>query len=148
MTDATPELTRYSLFSPFLAGAEGQDENSEKQFFEKFSAAPEYIQEFLVASETAEEIAKWADEGVLPDTHWVAVPKLIAYIVFKDVQVSQVRELLSKLNLDTPTVSALSVKIAQLVEPYMDAPTTTKQSSPHTPAALSRIIDLKNIKTP
>ena len=148
MTDATPELTRYSLFSPFLAGAEGQDENSEKQFFEKFSSAPEYIQEFLVASETAEEIAKWADESILPDTQWIAIPKLIAHIVLKDVQVSQARELLSKLNLDAPTVSALSVKIAQLVEPYMDSSTTTAKSSPYAPSAPSRIIDLKNIKTP
>lgn len=120
-----PGTAEYLDSCPFFAAVQGKNEQEQNLFFSRYDRLPETARQFLLAPETADAVVSMERQGLFPQTHQVAISKLVALIVLGDVTIPSVPQILVKLGIPQESAQGISSAIATLVAPALQSKNTT-----------------------
>lgn len=117
----TLDETEDFLYSPYIAAISDKDEAQLRTFAKKFAARGEAERVFLTSPDTALAVKRLVEEDVLPEEYAVAVAKIIAFLVFREVPAESVPQLLERIGLNAQQSQQAANAIIQLLQPLIAA---------------------------
>ncbi len=130
-----PEIVAEKIPAPFICLLMGRDADEQYLLSAAFLALDDSEQEILVGESTVKEIATWISSGLLPQTHAVAIAKIIGMLALEDdISPGALPQILDSIGIQSAAKLILSEKITQLVQPFLE---DTNEFEPETPPSQS-----------
>jgi len=117
-------------YNPYLAIITDKDPAAQQQFFERFYRLDQPTKDFLTSEEVTGYIKGMFAQGVAPETHAVAISKIIALAAMGDIPVESVEQILQKLELTPAQAQKITLQITTILEPL----STQRKQQPRAPA--------------
>jgi hypothetical protein len=145
--------------TPYIALMIGRDKDDQFLLSSLFISLNETLKEILVGEGTLSRIQGWVTSGLLPQTHALAISKLIGMLALEDeIATSAVPKILEKIGIAQPVATQLADEILALVQPFIEQRVPESESvanpvrpiapTPPSSSAPSRnTIDLRNKPT-
>lgn len=105
--------------SPYAAMTAGRNPEELAVFFDRFVQLPPPVRSFLTSLEVIEKIKGMNVALHIPPTHTVAVSKIIAFVALGDVSISDITNLLIKLNIEPVLAEEINHNLLTILEPII-----------------------------
>lgn len=109
------ETTPITLLTPFAAAIHGKDADGQGRFWQRLGKQPLPVREFVTSPETAKALDKLVKQGIIPESHGIAVARLIALIALNEVDASQSAQLLERIGIPDSSAAAEALRKEVLV---------------------------------
>lgn len=112
-------VEEYIRLTPYFAVMQGKDEDERYLLSSIFLSLSDGAQEILTNEKTATLINQLITDGFLPETHAVAVAKLIGMIAFEEASITQAQEILEQLGLPGDHAQHVTQEISTFLQPLI-----------------------------
>lgn len=146
-----------AIQSPYMALILGRDEDEQYILSSVFLSLDDHVQDILVGEGTLNTIRSWISSGLLPETHALAISKLIGMIALEDPSLREsIAQLLTGIGIPESSIAQLMQEILNMTEIFIDdeeveaqqqAPTPIPPLPPSAPTLPRNTIDLRNKPT-
>ncbi len=127
--------SQQDIQTPYLALMIGRDADEQFLLSSLFISLNETMKEILVGEGTLALIRQWIANGLMPQTHALAISKLIGMLALEDeISPQSVPQILEKIGVPQPAATQLAGEILAIVQPFIEQRVAENEPEPIRPA--------------
>jgi len=132
-------------YNPYLAIIADKDPAAQQQFFERFYQFDQPTKDFLTSVEVTSYIKGMFDQGIAPQTHAIAISKIVALVAMGDIPAESVPQILEKLELTPPEAQKIALQVSTILEPLFAQQKKESRPPESAPAPAASTVPARNV---